>query len=88
MEEQYVPKPDSHLGLAIFSTLCCCLPFGIVAIIKASKVGDLYVMKQYDAANFASQEAKKWSMIAIGVGLAVQILYLILYGAALAASFM
>lgn len=67
MEENtsFVPKPDSHLGLAIFTTLCCCLPLGIVAILKANKVGDFYAMKQYDAAIMASNEAKKWCIYGI-----------------------
>lgn len=67
MEENtsYVPKPSSYLGLAIFTTLCCCLPLGIVAIIKGSKVGDYYAMKQYDAAIMASNEAKKWCIYGI-----------------------
>lgn len=61
----FVPKPSSYLGLAIFTTLCCCLPLGIVAIIKGNKVGDYYVMKQYDAAMAASNEAKKWCVYGI-----------------------
>ena len=32
------PKPDNNMVLAIACTVCCCLPFGIVGIIKASKV--------------------------------------------------
>ncbi len=32
MEEQFVPKPNTNLVLAIFTTICCCLPLGIVAI--------------------------------------------------------
>lgn len=85
MEGQFVPKPNSNMGLAIFSTLCCCIPFGIVAIINASKVDDLYVMKQYEAAAAKAAEAKKWSLIAIGVGVACQIINLIINGAALLA---
>ena len=64
-QQSYVPQPSSHLGLAIFTTLCCCLPLGIVAILKANKVGDLYAMKQYDAAMMASNEAKKWCIYGI-----------------------
>lgn len=82
MEGQFVPKPNSNMGLAIFTTLCCCLPFGIVAIINASKVDDLYVMKQYEAAAAKAAEAKKWSLIGIGVGAAFQIIYFVIYGAA------
>lgn len=85
MEGQYVPKPDSNMGLAIFTTLCCCLPLGIFAIIKASKVNELYALQQYEAAVATASEAKKWSLIGIGVGLVVQILYLLIYGAAIIA---
>lgn len=84
MESPYVPKPSSHLGLAIFTTLCCCLPFGIVAIIKASKVSDYYAMGQYQASQMASDEAKKWSLIALlvgGIGYLLYLIYVFVFGA-------
>ncbi|KAJ8049823.1 hypothetical protein HOLleu_02739 [Holothuria leucospilota] len=31
-------QPDDHLALSIFVLICCCLPVGIVAVIKASEV--------------------------------------------------
>ena len=31
-------KPESYLVWAILSTVCCCLPFGVVSIVYASKV--------------------------------------------------
>ena len=80
MEENtsYVPKPDSHLGLAIFTTLCCCLPLGIVAILKANKVGDYYTMKQYEAANQASNDAKKWCIYGIASSFIIDAIWLII----------
>ena len=60
-----VLQPSSHLGLAILTTICCCLPLGIVAIIKGNDVGKLYAAKQYDAAMAASNEAKKWCIYGI-----------------------
>lgn len=80
MEELNHPKPNNYLPLAIFSTLCCCLPLGIYAIIRSIKVNDYYSMKQYDAAEAASADAKKWSIIGIVVGLVFQIIYLALFG--------
>lgn len=74
-EQKYVMKPDNNLALAIFTTVCCCLPFGIMAIIKANSVDSLYMMKQYDAAIMAANEAKKWSFIGIIISLAVWVLY-------------
>lgn len=81
------PMPNSNLPLAIFTTLCCCLPLGIVGIIKASKVSNLYAMGQYQAAQEAANEAKKWSMIGLGVGLAVQVIYVIFYVIVMANAF-
>jgi len=78
-QEPIMPKPDNNLILAIFTTLCCCLPFGIVAIIKAAKVDSLYIAKQYTAAQMAADEAKKWSFIGIVIGLVVNILYALFY---------
>lgn len=77
------PKPDNNLVLAIVCTVCCCLPLGIVGIVKASKVNGLYLAKQYEAAALAAQDAKKWSLIGIGVGLVIQIIYVLVYGAAI-----
>lgn len=36
---------------------------------------------KYEAANLAAQEAKKWSLIGIGIGLVINIIYLLVYGA-------
>lgn len=75
MEEVYTPKPSNYLALAIFTTVCCCLPTGIYAILRAMKVNDYYMMKQYDAAVAASNDAKKWSIIGIVLGAVGSILY-------------
>ena len=80
MEELNHPKPKNYLLLAIFSTLCCCLPLGICAIIRSIKVNDYYSKKQYDAAEAASADAKKWSIIGIVGGAIVSILYLVFCG--------
>ena len=74
------PKPNNYLALAIFTTVCCCLPAGIYAIIRAMKVNELYMMKQYEEATLAANDAKKWSIIGIVVGAIVSILYLVFYG--------
>lgn len=65
--------------MAILTTICCCLPLGIVAIIKASKVNGLYVAGQYAAAMQAAADAKKWSMIGIICGAIINIAYFIFY---------
>lgn len=75
---QYKPlKPDSYLVWAILSTVCCCLPFGIVSIVYASKVDGLYRAGLYDEAQRASDDAKKWAIISAVVGFAASALYCI-----------
>lgn len=75
-----VMKPDNNMALAIFTTICCCLPLGIVAIVKANSVNTLYLMKQYDAANQAAQEAKKWSIIGIVLSVVGSLIYFLFFG--------
>lgn len=74
-----MPKPDNNLVLAIICTVCCCLPLGIVGIVKASKVNGLYMSGMYDLAVKEAQEAKKWSIIGIAVGAVIGVLYVLLY---------
>ena len=76
------PKPNNNLALAIFTTVCCCLPAGIYAIIRAMKVNEFYMMKQYEEAILAANDAKKWSIIGIVVGAIGSVLYLVFYGLA------
>jgi hypothetical protein len=79
--------PPNYLVKAILMTVLLCPPFGIPAIIFASKVDSLWAQGQHEAAWHASAQAKKWSNIALIVGLAMIplcILYVILV---LAASF-
>lgn len=69
--------PDSYLALSIVSTLLCCLPLGIVAIVKSSNVSREFQMGNYEAALKASHDAKKWSIIAMICGASGLILYFI-----------
>lgn len=69
MNNGYLPCPPTYLVWAILSTICCCLPFGIVAIIKANEVSSCYARGQYDDALIASADAKKWCVIALICGL-------------------
>ena len=78
----YTPseKPGTDttgLVLGILVTLFCCLPFGIVAIVKAAQVSSLAAGGNFEAARKASDDAKRWSWIAFGLGLVVIVLYVL-----------
>lgn len=72
-------QPKSYLVESILVTIFCCLPFGIVGIVKAASVGEKYNAGNYAEAEIASQDAKKWMKLGLFVGLAVGIIYLIVY---------
>jgi hypothetical protein len=71
------PAPNNNLVWAILTTIFCCLPLGIVAIVKAAQVNNLWMQGQYDAARKSAEDAKKWSIWAAVLGVAGAILYLI-----------
>lgn len=58
---QAIPvKPDNNIPLAIFTTLCCCIPLGIIALIKASSVDSLWNQGKHQEAIKASESAAKY----------------------------
>lgn len=67
-------KVPNYLVQAILTTLCCCLPFGIVAIVFAAQVNPKAIAGDIDGATAVSKKAKMWCWIAFGVGLPIQIL--------------
>lgn len=75
--QQQLP-PDNGMVWAILTTLFCCLPFGIVAIVKASNVNSLWMSGNYDAARQAAKSSKNWSIAAVCTGLGISIIYFIL----------
>lgn len=75
------PMPESNMMWAVLSTLFCAWPLGIVAIVKASKVANLWYNGRYGEARDAAESAKKWSIASAAVGLALVLLILILAAA-------
>lgn len=72
------PQITNYLWQAICVTLFCCMPFGIVAIVFATKVDGLVAAGDYAGAQSASDSAKKWVNLGAGIGLVVIVLYLLL----------
>ncbi|MDE5705561.1 CD225/dispanin family protein [Muribaculum sp.] len=73
--QQPILPPDNYLAWAVVVTILCCVPFGIVAIIKAASVNGLWNTGNYDKAYEASASAKKWIIITVIVGIVSQLLY-------------
>lgn len=69
--------PDNNLIWAILCTVLCCLPLGIVAIIKASKVKELWALGDHVGAEKAAADAKKYSIWGAVIAIALMIIYFI-----------
>lgn len=84
--QQMPPEPPQSMRImprtwlleSILVTLFCCLPFGIVGIINATKVESLYLSGQYDMAEYYSREAKKWTIWGLVSSAILVMLYLFL----------
>jgi hypothetical protein len=61
---------------AVLSLCCCCIPFGIVPLIFSTQVNTKLAAGDYSGARSASDNAKLWSWISIGVALAAFVLNL------------
>ena len=70
--------PDNYLAWSIITTLLCCWPFGIPAIINATKVDKLWAQGNKAEALEKSKEAKKWCWVSFGCAIAFWILYVII----------
>ena len=75
---QPYPNIQSPMVWSILSTICCCLPFGIVSIVYASKVNSLLSVGNFQAAKEAADKAKMWAWIAFGLGLVSNLIGILL----------
>ncbi len=64
----------NYLVQSILVTLCCCLPFGIAAIVNAAQVNGHIASGNYDAAQRASDNAKKFALIGLVAGLIINVI--------------
>ncbi len=67
---------QDYLVQAILTTLCCCIPFGIVAIVYASRVKSFLRRGEYAMDKEASKKAKMWCWIG---GISGFVFYIINY---------
>ena len=73
-----LPNIPSYLGWAIATLILCFWPTGIVAIVYATKVGNLLAVGDVYGAKEASHKAKMWCWITFGIAVAVWIITMII----------
>lgn len=67
---------------AVMVTLCCCMPFGIVAIIFAASALSKQSSGDFLGAREAASKARMFCWLAFIVGVSLNIILLVVYGAA------
>ncbi|PRX98525.1 CD225/dispanin family protein [Allonocardiopsis opalescens] len=78
--------PDNYLVWSILSTICCCLPLGIVSIVFSTQVNSKWQAGDYAGAQDASNKAKNFAIWSAVAGVIAGVLYAILYFFVFAAS--
>lgn len=66
---------QNYLVFAILATVFCCLPAGIPAIVYAAQVNSKMQGGDLAGAQAASNNAKMWCLISLGLGLGSIVLY-------------
>jgi hypothetical protein len=76
---QVIPN---YLWQSIVVTIFCCWPLGIPAIVYAAKVDGLKARGDIAGAMAASASAKTWCFVALGLGVAVGLIWFLFAGVA------
>lgn len=71
-------QPNNNLVWAILVTVFCCLPLGIVSIVKATQVSGLWAQGRYAEAQQAADDAKKWAMWGAIIGAIIIVIVIII----------
>ncbi|HTS37126.1 MAG TPA: CD225/dispanin family protein [Candidatus Solibacter sp.] len=74
-----VTTVPNYLVFAILTTVFCCLPAGIPAIVYAAQVNGKLQAGDYAGAQQASKNAKLWCLVALGLGLGITVIYGLLF---------
>lgn len=73
-----MPPPNNNLVWAILTTIFCCLPFGIVAIVKAARVDNLWYSGYHAEAYAHAKSAGRWALWAAIIPVIFWVLYFLL----------
>ena len=67
-----------YLILSIISTLCCCLPFGVVGIVFSAKIDSAMLAGNLEEAQNNAKMARIWIIVSFAIGLLTWLIYMVL----------
>lgn len=71
-------KPDNYLVWSIITTAMCCVPFGVIAILKSNEVDSLWNAGKFAEAQALSNKVKNINLITMIVTGAILAIYMII----------
>lgn len=71
--------PANHLVWAILTTILCCMPAGVVAIVFAAQVNGKWAAGDVQGARQSSTNARTWAIVSAVLG-AIGIIFVIIAG--------
>ncbi len=71
-------KPQTYLIFAILTTIFCCWPLGVVALVYAAQVDSKYYQGDLQTASRYSNNAKLWCWLSFGAIVILGALYLLI----------
>ena len=63
------PEIPNYLVQSILVTLCCCMPFGVVALVFSAQVNNKLAAGDVPGAQSSSNSARTWSLVGFIAGL-------------------
>lgn len=73
------PQPPTYLVWSILTTVCCCVVFGIIAIVYSAQVSAAYNRGDYVQAERSSKTALNWIIASAVTGVVMMGLSLLLW---------
>ena len=67
-----------YLILSIISTLCCCLPFGVVGIVFSAKINSAMLAGNLEESQNNAKMARIWIIVSFAIGLLTWLIYMVL----------
>lgn len=68
----------TYFILSIISTLCCCLPFGVVGIVFSAKINSAMLAGNLEEAQNNAKMARIWIIVSFAIGLLTWLIYMVL----------
>ncbi|XP_071955315.1 proline-rich transmembrane protein 1-like [Antedon mediterranea] len=61
-------QPNDYMSYAIIVTICCCLPLGLIAIIRSSQVRSRFDNGDLQGARLSAKSSRRWSIAGVVLG--------------------